>query len=135
MVSQEKGNHDFSKVFEKIFIASYVFCAVLIIYSLMLFNLSWAGGAINNNRSEALNSLPRDQTLTVPVLAYMPNVTEVWLQTAFFAESAGGIINNAFDGTIQLYSDGLTKLFVATGHILGAIPDILASPPAFARIN
>lgn len=127
---QGKGDN-FTKMFNSLVVFAYVLSAGLIVYSLLMFNMMWTQGSVNNQVS--LYKSTATSQLQVPVLSYLPNVSEVWLQTAIFVETTGNLINNSISRLISGSSYGLTALFVTTGDILSRVPDILTAPRAFAR--
>jgi len=127
---QGKGDN-FTKMFNGLVVFAYILSAGLIIYSLLVFNMMWTQGSVNNQVS--LYKSTATSQLQVPVLSYLPNVSEVWLQTAAFAEITGSFINNSISQIIEGSRNGLTALFVTTGDILSKVPDILTAPRAFAR--
>ena len=128
-----KGDN-FTKMFNGLVLVAYVLSAGMIVYSLLLFNLVWAQGSVGN---QFLIVMPKQAVaanqLQVPVLVYLPNVNQVWLQTAAFIEGTGNFINYSIDKLIQGSSYGLTALFITTGDILSRMPEILTAPPVFAR--
>lgn len=127
-----KGDN-FTKMFNSLVVFAYVLSAGLIVYSLLLFNMMWTQEPVNNQTSAISPSSAATNQLQVPVLTYLPNISEVWLQTAAFVEGAGNFINNSIGRIIKGSSDGLTALFITTGDILSKVPDMLTAPRAFAR--
>ena len=121
---------DLNKLFNVLVVGAYVFSSALIVYSLLLFNLMLvAKPAVASQISQPV------AVLEVPVLSNLPNLKTVWYETVFFIDMVGSSIGTPLSGAIDLYRRGLTAVFLATGKALSQIPQILTSPPAFARVN
>lgn len=125
--SRVKKMAGFDKIFDSILVGAYVLSAGLIVYSLLLFNLV----AAENTQAAAAQTL--NNRLQIPVISYLPNPKQVWYDTIFFMDKAGGDMGDPLAATIELYSNGLGKAFAGFGQALSIVPNALTSPPAFAR--
>jgi len=103
---------------------TYILGSCLIIFSLMMFN-----GALSSNPEN-----PGDNFVTVSANSLALAVQDMWYDTALVAEVVGEDFNNIFIGAIRGAHQGLAKLFVTTGNVLAAVPEVLSTPPyAYAR--
>jgi hypothetical protein len=102
------------KFYNAMLSVSYVFCSCLIAYSLLMLNASF----VNQDR------------LSLAVEPVAVAITRAGSAIADFSLDMGSPLN----GTIAIYSNALTKTFVATGNGLAKVPEMLSwAPPVRAR--
>jgi len=106
---------DLDKCHEYLLHGTYVLCACLIVYSLLILN----GILAKTNESFV--------SKTNNYIAYA--VKDIWMDTVFFSEKTGEATNKLLMGTINTAERSMTQLIVKTGNILTSIPEILTAPP------
>lgn len=99
--------------------AAYLFCSALIVYSLLVFN-----GLLSGDSQK-----PGNNFLIASATGAGAKISEIWLDTVIFMDKTGSAMGEPLVGTIQIYSNALTKAFVTTGNFLAKVPEIFASPP------
>ncbi|MCX6785622.1 MAG: hypothetical protein NTZ18_02080 [Candidatus Komeilibacteria bacterium] len=102
------------KLYNAMLSVSYLFCGCLIVYSLLMLNTSF---------------LSQDR-LSVAIEPVAVAITQAGSNIMAVAADIGSPLN----GTIDVYSNALTKTFVATGNGLAKVPELLTwVPPVRAR--
>ena len=107
--------YDLDKCHKHLLLGTYVLCACLVVYSLLIFN------GILAQTNESFDSKTNNY------ITYA--VEDVWMDTVFFSEKVGATYNNLLHGTIETAVYRTTQVFVKTGNFLSRIPDILTAPP------
>ena len=103
------------KCHEDLLRSTYVLCACLVVYSLLMLN----GVLATSNESFV--------SKTNNYIAYAAE--DIWMDTVIFSEKTGEAYNKLQSITINTAVRSMTKLIVKTGDILAEIPDILTAPP------
>ena len=103
---------------------AYILSSCLIVFSLLMYN-----GLMSSNPNH------RGDSFIVAVANHLDSsVQNIWYDTALTAEAVGYNFDKLCLGAIRSSTNGLGRLFAATGNILAAVPEVLTTPPyAHAR--